>query len=97
MKVLHWSRVLFTAAAERRFVRDVKEKPCCICSDLDTEHKSTAGMDKEKTYEHPDENIITVHAKLFRCVEGLSTTLPSMSSWMRVVDFRKNLYANVGS
>ena len=52
----------------------------CICLDFDTEHKSTAEMDKEKTYEHPDQNIITVHAKRFRCVEGLSRTHPSRSS-----------------
>ena len=52
----------------------------CICLDLDTEHKSTAEMDKEKTYELPDENIITIGVRRFRCVEGLSTTLPSRSS-----------------
>ena len=58
-----------SAAAERELARDVEEKPCCICLDLDTEHKSTAEMDKEKTFEPPDENFITVGAKRFRCVD----------------------------
>ena len=52
----------------------------CLCLDIDTEHKSTAEMDKEKTYEPPDKNIITIEAKRLRGVQGLSTTLPSRSS-----------------
>ena len=55
-------RYPLSAAAERELVRDVKEKTCCIFLDLDTEHKSTAEMDKEKTFEPPDENFITVGA-----------------------------------
>ena len=67
-----------TTAAER----DLTEKLCCIGVDYDTELKSPAHIDKEKTqtYEPPDANIITVSAKSFRCVEGLSTTLPSRVS-----------------
>ena len=57
--------------AERKSVRDVKEKPCYFCLDFDTEHKSTAEMDKEKTCEPPDENSITVGAKHFRFVKVL--------------------------
>ena len=49
-----------TASAEREIARDVKQKPCYICLDLDTEHKSTTEIDKEQTYEPPDVNIVTV-------------------------------------
>ena len=77
MKILTDRVYSFTPTAEREIARDVKEKLCCICFGLDTEHKSDAEMDKEKTHEPPDENFITVGAKRFRCVEGLSTTLPS--------------------
>ena len=70
----------FTFYAERELARDVKEKPCCICLDLDTEHKSTAEMDKVKAFEPPDANCVTVGAKRFRCVERLSTTLPSTAA-----------------
>ena len=93
----------FNLTAKREIARDVKEKPCCTCLGLDTEHKSDAEMDKEKedlraprrkhhhrvhdtsfqsitkcdvdirkkTYEPPDENIFSVGAKRFRCVEVL--------------------------
>merc|ERR1712136_231081 len=58
-----------SVASERMIARDVKEKPCCICLDFDTEHKSTVEFDKKKTYELPDGNIISVGAGRFRCVE----------------------------
>ena len=58
--------VALTAAAERGFVRDVKEKLRYIGADYDTGHKSTAEMDKEKTCEPPDENFIAFGAERFR-------------------------------
>ena len=61
----------FTAAVERGFVRDVKEKLRHIGEDYDTELKSTAEMDKEKTYEFPDRNIISVSAERIHCVDIL--------------------------
>merc|ERR1711916_370343 len=88
--------------------RDVKEKLCYIALDYDTELKSTAeSSDKEKTYELPDGNIITVGAERFRCAEvlfqpsfigkeasGIHDT--SFQSIMKCdVDIRKDLYANV--
>ena len=80
MKILTERVYSLTAAGEREIARDVNEKPCYICLDLDTEHNLTAEKDKEKTYEPPDENFITVGAKRLRCVEGLSATLPSRAS-----------------
>ena len=50
----------FTATAEKEIVPVVKEKPCYICLDFGTVHKSLAQMDKEKVHVLPDGNIITV-------------------------------------
>merc|ERR1712053_40703 len=79
-----------------------------IALDFDTEMKAaTESSDKEKTYELPDGNIITVGSERFRCPEvlfqpsfigkeasGIHDT--SFQSIMKCdVDIRKDLYANV--
>ena len=53
----------FTASAEREIGRNVTEKLCCIGVDYDTELKSIAASDKEKTCEVPDGDIITIGAQ----------------------------------
>ena len=74
--------------------------------DHDTELKSTAAIDKDKTYVLPDVNIITVGAERFHCAEawyqssftgkeacGFHDT--SFQNIMCVAYIRKELYANV--
>ena len=72
MKVLTEQGYSFTAAAEREIARDVAVEPCYIGTAHDTELKSTAETDKEKTFELPDRNIIVVGAKRYHCAEVLS-------------------------
>ena len=59
----------FTAAAEREIVWDVIEKRFYIGFDHDAVLKSSAEVDKEKTYVLPDENIIIVGAERLRWAE----------------------------
>ena len=52
-------------------MENVKKKRCDIALDYDTKPTSTADVDKDKTYELLDGNIITVGTKRLLCAEVL--------------------------
>jgi len=72
VKILTERGYSLTMMAESVIGRDVKGKLCYIALDFDTGMKTaTESSDKEKTYELPDGNIITVGSERFRCPEVL--------------------------
>ena len=56
----HCARVLFHCRRREGDCLDVTENGCCSGLDHDTELKSTAEIDKQKTYVLPDGNLILV-------------------------------------
>ena len=105
MKNLTQQEVSFTPAAEREFVREIKEKLRYFFADYDTELKSTAETNKEKIYELSDVHNTTVGAERLRCAEVLfqpsfigkeACGINDTSSLTKCdVETRKKLYASV--
>ena len=55
-----WCCCVSGGAAKREIARNVKKKVVLQCFDNDTQLKSTAEVDKEKTHVFPNRNIISV-------------------------------------
>jgi len=72
MKIMTERGYSFTATWEREAVCDIKEKLTYVALDYDAELKTTSESSKaERTYELPDDSIITVRDERFRCPEVL--------------------------
>jgi len=71
-KLLNEVGISLVTSAEMEIVRDIKEKHCYVALDFDAEMKAFAeDPTKEKTYELPDGQTVTIGSQLIRCPECL--------------------------
>ena len=70
MRILGERGYSFATSAERKIVRDIKEKLAYIAEDFEADTAKPETSDVEKNYELPDRQLITI-CKRFHCPEIL--------------------------
>merc|ERR1712072_575744 len=66
-KILQESKIVLTTTAERESAKKIKEDLCYVSENFTEEVDNFAG--KEKQFEMPDGQVVTVHNQMIRCPE----------------------------
>nr|XP_042113974.1 actin-like isoform X2 [Peromyscus maniculatus bairdii] len=74
LKLLSDSGNLLVGAADREYIRDLKEKHCYVALDYDMEISKTAAPSCQKKFQLPDGKEVSMGQEAFMCSEALFNT-----------------------